>query len=203
MKKIVVQVFLLSFAFAFFSCVSSPKTPSTPHSENAEEEKTDVKEENAVNPESQKKESDSKVTEIPHLNFLGGGIKIECEKMFLSGAEIVDFADASGQKAIRFSAETDSASAKVTFPAGRYEGLVSELAPDSEHSAFYVFVEEDAYRVYPSDPPLGFWELTTRVPIYFDLENETEILIKIQPNSKNQKGGFGMNLDFIQFAKIK
>ena len=98
-------------------------------------------------------------------------------------------------------ADSSSATMKVKFPAGTYECLVKEKASDKNHSAFYISLDGIATRVYPRNPPSGKWELTTRVPVYFTLEESRTLTINITPHSDYEIGSTGMDLDYIQFVR--
>jgi hypothetical protein len=146
----------------------------------------------------------AKATEPPHYKFDGAQLKIEIESMFLNNFLVFPDAKASGYYATKLIDETSTAVAVVSFPAGTYEGLVSEDAPDGNHDSFNVFINDTAYRCYPSDPPIGTYELTTRTPMNITFDKDTEVTIKIQqndPNKPNKPGETGMKLDFIQFTK--
>lgn len=140
-------------------------------------------------------------TELPIIEFTGNGIKYECENMLLKNFLVLYDKDASGLFATRLLNEAATAQVKIKFPAGTYAGLLNEKAMDSKHSAFYVYVDTEPFRVYPSNPPLGSWELTTRAPIYFTIDEPRTILITIQANSDTRLGHTGMSLDYIQFIK--
>lgn len=141
------------------------------------------------------------LTELPVIEYSGVGIKYECESMLLHNFSVFQDLEASGNFAVRLMNEASSARLKVHFPAGTYECLVKEKATDAEHSAFYLYIDSVPYRVYPSNPPLGTWELTTRTPVYFTIDEPRTILITIQANSEQRTGDVGMCLDYIQFVK--
>ena len=142
--------------------------------------------------------------EPPTFTFTGTELKIELEEMY--SEEFLIFADstASGGYAAKLMSEESIAKAFVTFPAGDYLGLVNENAPDGAHDAFNVFVDGVAYRSFPSDPPLGTYELTERSPINFTIEAEKTVEVRIQqhdPDRPNKPGETGMSLDYIIFTK--
>ncbi|MCR5218762.1 hypothetical protein [Treponema sp.] len=141
------------------------------------------------------------LTELPVINYSGKGIRYEVESMLLNHFIVMYDEDASKKYCARLNDEGASAQLKVKFPAGTYECMLSEKAPDGDHSAFYLYLDGISHRIYPSDPPLGTWELTSRVPVYFTIEEPRTILITIQANSKNRLGHTGMSLDYIQFVK--
>ena len=170
---------VLFLCASFFSCVSSKNTQS-------------VQLEYPVPP---------LLTELPVISYVDPGIKYEFEGMYLHNFLVMLDESASGNYCTRLLDESSTAQVKIRFPEGTYECLVSEKAYDTEHSAFYVYIDEMPYRVYPSNPPLGDWELTTRTPIYFTLDEPRTLLITVQANSQKKLGGTGMNLDYIQFVK--
>ncbi|MCR5621468.1 MAG: hypothetical protein K6G18_06395 [Treponema sp.] len=137
------------------------------------------------------------VTSLPMIDFSGRGVKVEFEDMLLT--DTFPFADyeASAGWATRLSSRGSKAEFSITLPAGRYECLLSEKASDAAHATVSVSIGESSFDTYPSDPPLGIWELTTRMPIYFDVAEETPYHISISSASA------GMSLDYIQFVKIQ
>jgi hypothetical protein len=143
------------------------------------------------------------LTDLPVVEFSGAGIKYECESMLLSQCVIIQDENASSRYAIRIENAASKAQMKVQLPAGTYECLVSEKAYKSEQSAFYVVIDENPYRMYPSNPPLGTFELTTRTPAYFTIDEPRTVLISIQAKAGNKNGDTGMLLDYIQFVKRK
>jgi len=141
------------------------------------------------------------LTQMPVIEYSGKGIKYEFESMLLYQFVVFSDKTASGGFATRLLDESSSAQLKVKFPAGTYECLVSEKSNSSSNAAFYIYVDGIPHRVFPSDPPLGTWELTTRAPVYFTIEEPRTVLITVQANSEHKLGHTGMNLDFIQFVK--
>lgn len=142
--------------------------------------------------------------EVPTFTFTGSELKIEVESMFFDEFLIVEDAEASGYYAGKLMSEESVAKALVTFPAGTYVGLVNEKAPDGQHDAFNVFLDGVYYRSYPSDPPLGTYELTTRTPINFTIDADKTVELCIQqndPTRPNKLGETGMYLDYIVFQK--
>ena len=129
------------------------------------------------------------------------GIKIECEKMQLSGCSAATDETASGGAYITLSAKESAAECRVLLPAGNYECLVAEKAYDNEHATFHLYIDEAASRLYPSNPPLGMWELTTRVPVYLKLEEERTVTVTLRSDGPAKKGQTGMALDYIQFVR--
>lgn len=176
----------------FFSCITKPVMP--PEAPEEETPETIVPKEDIV-------EKPVLLTELPVIEYAGAGIKYEFESMLLHNFVVFEDTTASGGFATKLEVESSTAQVKIRFPAGTYECLVAEKATDNAHSAFYVYLDDMPYRVYPSNPPLGFWELTTRVPIYFTIEETRSILITVKANSEKKLGNTGMSLDYIQFVK--
>ncbi len=141
------------------------------------------------------------LTEIPVIEYVEPGIMYEFEHMYLYHFIVIQDETASSKFCTRLNDEGSYAQLKVKLPAGTYECMVSEKAFDTDHSAFYIYIDGIPHRVYPSNPPLGTWELTTRCPIYFTIEEPRTILVTVQANSEKKLGGTQMNLDFIQFVK--
>ncbi len=184
LKKIIIQSsVLLSFAILCASCASNRVSKNSPAEYEAPVDPPPL------------------LTELPVIEYSGRGIKYELESMLLYHFIIHSDKTASGGFAARLLDESSTAQLKIKFPAGTYECLLSEKATSSSSSAFYVYVDGIPYRVFPSDPPLGTWELTTRTPIYFTLDEPRTVLITIQANSEHKLGHTGMNLDYIQFVK--
>ncbi|MCR4821362.1 MAG: hypothetical protein K5873_00635 [Treponema sp.] len=158
------------------------------------------------------KETDSKsagperLTEAPKFDFTGDALKIEAENMYYDGFDLVSDSNASASYGLKLLNESSWAIAEINFPAGSYEGLVNVLAPDSEHSRFTVNINKDSYLAFGSEPPIGKYELTTRSPVSFTLDQATTVTLKIQQNSLNNpdiKGQNGMTLDYVTFKKVK
>ncbi|MCH5294874.1 MAG: hypothetical protein J1F14_03105 [Treponema sp.] len=149
----------------------------------------------------QSEEPPARITTIPVIEYEDPGIKYEFENMLLHHFIVMQDNTASGRFAAKLLDESSTAQLKVKFPAGTYECLVSEKAHDTDHSAFYVYVDGIPYRVYPSNPPLGSWELTTRAPVYFTIDEPRTILVTVQANSEKRLGNTQMMLDFIQFVR--
>lgn len=137
------------------------------------------------------------VTVMPMISFSGRGVKVEFEEMLLSGFSLFADSDASSGWAARLSTRSSKAEFSISFPVGRYECLLSEKASDAAHATVSVRIGEDSYDTYPSEPPLGTWELTTRAPIYFDIAEEKDYTISVSAASS------GMSLDYIQFVKMQ
>lgn len=182
MKSIPLALLMIFLSLASFSCASN-KQQQFPKGDTVTQPAPPV------------------LTELPVVSFAGVGIKYEFESMLLNHYVVFPDETASGLYAARLQDETSTAQVKIKFPAGTYECLVSEKTYDNDHAPFYVYLDNMPYRVYPSDPPLGSWELTTRVPIYFTIDEPRTILVTVQANSEKKTGATGMMLDYIQFVK--
>ena len=137
------------------------------------------------------------MTALPSIRFTGRGAKVELEEMLLTNLTLFADSGASSGYAATLSNRNAKAEFSMTLPAGRYECLLAEKASDANHATVSVAIGEDSFETYPSDPPLGVWELTTRMPIYFTVEKEGPYLISISSASA------GMSLDYIQFVKME
>ena len=137
------------------------------------------------------------VTTMPVIRFSGRGVKVELEDMLLTNFSLFADGEASSGYAAVLSDTSSRAEFSITLPAGRYECLLSEKAVDPAHATVSVRIDEDSYDIYPSNPPLGIWELTTRVPIYLDVPEERPYLITIS------SAAAGMSLDYIQFVRMQ
>lgn len=137
------------------------------------------------------------VSVLPVISFSGRGVKVEFEDMLLTNFSLFADAEASAGWGAKLSSRGSKAEFSMTLPAGRYECLLSEKASDAAHATVSVAIGEDSFETYPSDPPLGVWELTTRAPIYFDVAEEKNFLISVSSASS------GMSLDYIQFVKME
>ncbi|MBQ8014113.1 MAG: hypothetical protein IJ257_06950 [Treponema sp.] len=148
----------------------------------------------------------AKITEAPKFDFTGEKLQIEAENMYYDGFDLVGDFNASQSYGLKLLNDSSWAIAEINFPAGSYEGLVNVLAPNSEHSRFTVYINKDTFLVYGSEPPIGKYELTTRSPVSFTLDQPTTITLKIQQNdirNPANKGQNGMTIDYVSFKKIK
>ena len=119
---------------------------------------------------------------------------------------LVGDSKASKSYALKLLNDSSWAIAEVSFPAGTYEAVANVLAPDSNHSRFNLYINNDSYLIYGSEPPIGKYELTTRAPASFTLDAQTTVTVKIQQNDiKNaaNNGQNGMTIDYISFKKTK
>ncbi|MBO4387201.1 MAG: hypothetical protein J5817_09360 [Treponema sp.] len=166
---------------------------------------------------------------IPSFEFTGGGIKIEAEDMLLeSGGKVLPQKekleevtagrlfdmDASAHASILIlpTAPSCTAKATVTLDAGTYEIMACEKAFHNGFASIKMNLEGKnksgestffcKHVFYPSNPPLGFYELTTRCPCTITLEEKQTLSIElIFPSVKNAKGYKNLSLDYIQIVK--
>lgn len=192
MKKTLFFICTALTVLSLFSCATTSSAP-----DKVIEQKEENKKQEPVPTENQ---DTQEVKEIPTIRFKGKGVKIEAEKMFLEGLSIYKDSSASNGHAVKVASHS-VAKCNVILSAGTWECLVSEQAFDTDKSELYVNISETYYKVYPSNPPLGMWELTTRSPIYLHLDQETTLNVSICADSPFQKGTGGMNIDYIQFVK--
>lgn len=179
-------------AATIFSCAStSQQSQKVPETETVQEEQL---------PEPAKKENREPVKTVPTITSKGRGIKIEAEDMFLEDSSLYKDNSASQGYAIKMS-EHSVAKCKVVLSAGTWECLVSEQAFKTESSELFVNISGTYYKVYPSNPPLASWELTTRSPVYIHIEQESTVNVSINAGSPYEKGTGGMNIDYIQFVR--
>lgn len=147
-----------------------------------------------------------RLSEAPKLEFTGEKLQIEAENMYYDRMELIADRTASGSYALKLLKDSSWAIAEVNFPAGSYEGLVNVYAPDVKHSRFNVYVNNDSYLVYGSEPPIGKYELTTRSVVSFTLDQPTTVTLKLQQNDVNNpenNGQNGMTIDYLLFKKIQ
>lgn len=192
MKKTLFFICTALTVLSLFSCATTSSAP-----DKVIEQKEENKKQEPVPTENQ---DTQEVKEIPTIRFKGKGVKVEAEKMFLEGLSIYKDSSASNGYAVKVASHS-VAKCNVILSAGTWECLVSEQAFDTDKSELYVNISETYYKVYPSNPPLGMWELTTRSPIYLHLDQETTLNVSISADSPFQKGTGGMNIDYIQFVK--
>ena len=202
MKRIGFMTSLLLIFTLILSCATNSKAPMQNSFNEVEKPDAETKEEN-TDEEAETYVKPLLLTQMPIIAFTGVGIKYECESLLLEETSVVQDESASSKYAIKIENNASRAQIKVRFPAGTYECLLCEKAYSTAQSAFYVYIDDTPYRVYPSNPPTGEFELTTRAPIYFTIDEPRTILVTIQANSGNKIGGSGMFLDYIQFVKRK
>lgn len=167
---------------------------------------------------------------IPSFEFTGGGIKIEAEDMLLeSGGKVLPQKekleevtagrlfdmDASAHASLLVSpyAPACTARAIVTLDAGTYEIMVCEKAFNNKFATIKMALEGNnksgertfflQHNFYPSNPPLGYYELTTRCPCTITLEEKQTVSMELYfPTVKNAKGYKPLSLDYIQIVKM-
>lgn len=157
---------------------------------------------------------------IPSFEFTGGGIKIEAEDMLLeSGGKVLPQKekleevtagrlfdmDASAHASLLVSpyAPACTARAIVTLDAGTYEIMVCEKAFNNKFATIKMALEGIQHNFYPSNPPLGYYELTTRCPCTITLEEKQTVSMELYfPTVKNAKGYKPLCLDYIQIVKM-
>ena len=167
---------------------------------------------------------------IPSFEFTGGGIKIEAEDMLLeSGGKVLPQKekleevtagrlfdmDASAHASLLVSPYAPACTAKaiVTLDAGTYEIMVCEKAFNNKFATIKMALEGNnksgertfflQHNFYPSNPPLGYYELTTRCPCTITLEEKQTVSMELYfPTVKNAKGYKPLCLDYIQIVKV-
>ena len=210
-KKCFIMMAALASSIFFFSCASTGSI------EDSNAKKSDAASSSADGTSAQAGEGEGtkgknalppppkKLTEAPRFDFAGEKLQIELENMYYDGFELVGDAQASGSYALKLLNDSSWAIAEINFPAGSYEALVNEFAPDSNHARFNLYLNNDTYLVYGSEPPIAAYELTTRAPVSFTLDTPTTVTLKIQQNdirNPQNNGHNGMTLDFVSFKKI-
>ncbi len=197
--------FAASVTLALTGCASTAKPPVSQAQDSATEASQAENAGTDSGTESQTvQEAEETVTEPPVFVFSGGGIKCELEKFFLTNGEICEDENASGKKAVRLDSSSSYASAFVTLQKGKYELLLSEKAFHNKYAEFSLKAGEKTYKIYPSKPPLGFYELCIRTPVYIETEETKSFELTISYlGSKAQDSASGSLLDFIQIVRIK
>ena len=140
-------------------------------------------------------------SEVPSFSTDGRALKVEAENMKFSECTPKADEDASRGFCLEMKKKSASAEATVTLGAGRWEILIAEKAFETDKSFMTLMCGKDGYRIYPSNPPLGCFELTTRCPVYLDLKESQDIKIKVTPFQEKDKCLF--SFDYIQFVKVK
>lgn len=206
---------ILSASVLFFSCGSTanmektPAKPAEPVKKQSMGSSGGISSRSELSVGSLKSTSLDKLpkrlTEAPKFDFEGEKLQIELENMYYDGFDVIVDDSASGSFALRLDNDSSWAIAEVNFPAGTYEGVASVLATDMRHNRFNIYVNKDCYLVYGSEPPIGKYELTTRAPASFTLDQPATVTVKIQQNDVNNpanNGHNGMTIDYISFKKI-
>ncbi|MBQ2356487.1 MAG: hypothetical protein II397_11825, partial [Treponema sp.] len=158
------------------------------------------------------------------------GIKIEAEDMlFESGGKVLPQKekleeitagrlfdmDASAHASLLVSPYAPACTAKaiVTLDAGTYEIMACEKAFNNKFATIKMALEGNnksgertfflQHNFYPSNPPLGYYELTTRCPCTITLEEKQTVSMELYfPTVKNAKGYKPLCLDYIQIVKV-
>lgn len=135
------------------------------------------------------------------FRYADPGIKIECEHMQLEGCTVTEDPSASGGACVSLATKAASAECRVMLPPGDYECLAAEKAFDNRHATFHLYIDGKASRLYPSNPPLGIWELTTRTPVLLSVEEERTVTVTLKSDGPEKEGQTGMAIDYIQFVR--
>ena len=117
------------------------------------------------------------------------GISMELENCLL-----VDDSTASAGKAVKWG-KNSRATVEMELPQGTFEILFSQKAWYTNGSHFSVAVGEKKYELYPSEPPLGSWELTLRKPAIYKNDAQTVVTVTVE-------SGEGFLLDYFQIVRI-
>ncbi len=191
MKKILFALLSgICLSSLIIACKTTNVTPEPSTQDNTQEE-----------PKETQKQETQIVTVLPKLEYQGAGLKIEAESMLLNDFPITESPSASNGKFITLKSAKSKAQVQITFPAGTYECLAKEKAKDNDHAFFSITIDDTKNKVYPSNPPLGIWELTTRIPLYLEFEEETTVLVTLEAYETYKNTGTGMDIDYIQFVK--
>lgn len=216
-KKILSAAVALGMGAFFFSCGSTATLDSSAQKTEAktEQKKKDPNDEPPLDENSAKtigsvksvgaSAEPKRLTEAPKFDFTGNSLQIELENMYYDGFDLVNDKNASGAWALKLLNDSSWAIAEVNFPAGSYEAVANVLAPDSNHTRFTLYVNKDTYLIYGSEPPIGKYELTTRAPASFTLDQPTTVTVKIQQNdirNPANAGHNGMTIDYLSFKKL-
>ncbi len=176
-KNLTVAVIFLMLCQSFFSCATNNI------------EKTETVE---------KKVKETQENSSPVIGLKTRGLKCEIEDMVLENCSPESDESASGKKCVRFS-NNSKARIDIELPEGKYELLFSQKAFSTAGSHIQVTLNEDMYDTYPSEPPLGAWELTIRKPIVFFNEKPRTVSLSI---SKKESPGQDFFVDYFQIVRI-
>lgn len=130
------------------------------------------------------------------------GLKIEAEAMLVTGTSITEDAGASGGQYVPLAKESDSLETRIQLKEGTYELLLKMRARDTDRSFLTVTVDDTSYSVYPSNPPLGVWELTTRIPVYIQVDSPKTITIRITADKKKKAASKHLCIDYLQLVSV-
>lgn len=207
MKKILFMTAVFLATIFICSCATTTSLPAEKEGGVKVEKREEAKEKGSKKESEKKSEVKTEikrtpVTSIPQLTFAGSTMKIELENMYTEDIAFKHSDEYSSSFAAVIKSGVSCAKASVTLSAGSYEILAKEKAEDSEHASFYIFVDNEPYRVSPSEPPLGTFEMTTRFPVTFSVDKAKTVLITVQANSPHHPGQTGMMLDYLQLRKL-
>lgn len=142
--------------------------------------------------------------ENPVFNISGNNIKIQAENFFISdsdGARILHDNNADEGFCVQLKDKSVYISSDFVLSKGFWKILLCEKASINGKCNFILSLNDFLYKVKPSDPPLGTWELTTRTPCYYNAEENQTVRITIMPDFKNQYLTSGPKIDYILFIK--
>ncbi len=131
------------------------------------------------------------------------GLKLEAERLFLTGCTVSSDESASKGQYVSLSKESNKIETRIQLKEGKYELLVKMKARDTDHSFLTVSIDDKSYSVYPSNPPLGVWELTTRTPLYIQISEPKIVSLCIQADSKKHSASKNLCIDYIQIVRVE
>lgn len=198
--KIISKITVFLALLIFYSCATTTTTEKTIETKQ-DTEKTDNKSENEKTQPTKKERVP--VASIPEVKFNGSSQRIELEDMFTENIAFSYDEECSNELAGKIKSSVSVAKAYILLNEGGYEILAREKAEDSSHASFYIFVDNEPYRVSPSEPPLQSFENTTRFPVTFTLTEAKKVLITVQANSPYHQGQTGMMIDYLQIRKVQ
>ncbi len=209
--KFFLTIFAAGFIFSSCATTDSVAAVSETDTEPIAADTTDIADEKTEPPqesfdEKSAPESGESIAEEPQskgprpVDFVHRGIKCEIEDMVLSGCQIVDDTSASGKKSTRWGTGS-MASVDVNLPAGVFEILFSEKAFQTPGSHFFVTLGGRKFECFPSEPPLGTWELTLRTPLVFKIPEPMTLSISIESDRSYGYASQDFFLDYMQIVK--
>ena len=161
--KLIPKFTLLASLLVLYSCATTgtiEKEGEKKQAQTSESNKAQGKDEsdegNPAKPERKY------VAPVPEFSFSGNSMRIEMEDMFTENISFNYEEEFSNGFAGIIKSSVSVAKAFVMLEKGSYEILAREKAEDSEHASFYIFVDNEPYRVSPSEPPMQSFENTTR-----------------------------------------
>jgi hypothetical protein len=131
-----------------------------------------------------------------------GILTLEAENMTLTDGEVVTVEGASGGKAVKVLTDKTVGTIQFTLPAGEYVVNTYMGAPDGDHDAFYILVDENLLRVYP---PIHDYKWTYSAKfLNLKIEKSGSHTFTFASNREGQKPGeAGMVLDHFEIVKAK